>query len=296
VVNESVLQYGNWLLVQSDSLPPWVGVIDTPREWSPRIVSVHAYTPEHVFGQRRGPLELKITGSAGTIFDKLLTRVNNEEKTVIVSGDIWRGGTQREETINPTPLSEDLERIYERSREEYTWRPETDDNGKLVVYADWVQRLGVDTTALLHEGKGGGNIENLNNVFVEDGDIFNDILSYGDGLSWQSKPNVTVIDPPSGEKYGLRQTSLSNSGVTTTNTLRANGLDHLAQVKDTVKTFHVNALNVGDTYKFLQLGNSMVLRFENIGFGGYETNVRIVGMIMDSANKNKVELVLEETV
>lgn len=298
VVNERVLQYGNWLLVQSDVLPDWVGVIDTPREWSPRAVAVHAYTPERVFSWRRGPLERKLTGSAGAIFSQLLVTVNQAEATVIRDGNIWRGGIQREETINPTPLSEDLQRIYERSGEEYNWRPTTDNRGMLIVYADWVSRIGVDTTALLHEGKSGGNIEALNNIMVEDGEIVNDILAYGDGMSWTSKPNETVRDTTSIHTYGLRQVGMEFTGVTNKTTLRDNGNANLLLNKNPSRTYHVNALNVGGTFSWIGLGNRLTLRFENIGFTGgpvgFETSVRIVGLHVDSSEKNKVELVLDE--
>jgi len=303
IVNEKNLQYGNWLLVESDQLPAWVGVIDTPREWSPRVVAVHAYTPEHVFGQRRGPLEIKLTGSPGNVFEDLIGIVNKAEPTVIKTGNIWRSDLDMEETINPTPLSEDLQRITERSGEEYTWRPDTDINGRLIVYADWTKRLGIDTSVLLHEGKEGGNIEFLNDVFVEDGDIYNDLLAYGDGMSWQSRPIYIVTDAVSRDKYGLRETSENYTGVSNTNTLFVNGREALAQSSKTVKTFHVNAINTGrndSVYKYLGLGNSMTLQLQNMGFSssglGFETTVRVVGIVMDSQEKNKVELVLEEHV
>jgi len=294
VVNEKVLQFGNWLLVESDSLPAWVGVIDTPREWSPRIVAVHAYTPEHVFGWRVGPLEEKITGSAGLIFEKLIAKLNQREPTIIRSGNIWRGGRQREETLNPTQLSEDLQRITERSGEEYNWRPEIDTSGRLIVFADWVERLGAETTALLHEGKGGGNMEGLDNVFMEDGELFNEVLAFGDGMTWRTKPTATVTDETSRARYGLRQIAIEYSGVSNGNTLKENGKAALKESKETIKTFHVNALNVGETYKYIGLGNTLKLQFENMGFGGYQTNVRITGMNINSVTKNKVELVLEE--
>ena len=197
VVNERVLQFGNWLLIENTKLPPWVGVIDTPREWSARVVTVSAYTPEHVFGWRRGPLEEKLTGSAGSIFSKILTYVNQAEHTVMREGEIWKGGTQREETLNPTPLNEDLRRITERSGEEYQFRPVIDAAGKLVVYCDWHEQLGTETGVFLHEGKGGGNVEAVGTILTEDGPIINEVFAYGDGETWQSKPTVTVTAPVS---------------------------------------------------------------------------------------------------
>lgn len=298
VVNEKALQFGNWLLVESDTLPAWVGVIDTPRYWSARSVDVFAYTPEHVFGWRRGPLEDVLTGSAGTIFEGILNRVNYWEPTIIQAGDIWRGGVQRQETINPTLLNKDLKRITERSQEEYQWRPSTGTNGRLVVYADWLEQLGEDTSVMLHEGAGGGNIEAVGNIMVEDGPIVNEVLTYGDGETWRSKPRAVVRDQDSIGRYVLRQDAKGYSGVTNVQTLTDNGANHIAQFKSPARTFRLNALNVGDTFKYIRLGNRLPLQFQNIGFytgeQGLKTRVRIVGMAYDSSEKNKINLAVEE--
>lgn len=293
IVNSNILNYGNWLLIENDTLPAWIGVIDIPREWSARNVTVCAYTPEHLFGQRRGPLEEKITGSAGTIFTKLLQKVNQAEKTIIRAGEIYTGGAQREETLNPTLLNRDLQRVWERSGEEYQWRPVVSDTGKLTVYADWLKKLGVDTGALLFEGKGGGNIEDKNNVLVEDGPIVNDLLAYGDGISWQSKPNVVIRDNDSIGSYGLRQDAEEYAGVSNVQTLTKNGQKKVNQFKETAKTHKLFAVNKGDTFQYISLGNRFTVRFENIRFG-YEAKVKIIGMAYDTDSRNKIELVVEE--
>lgn len=297
IVNKDVLRFGNWILIQNSVLPPWVGTLDTPREWSPRNVTITAFTSEHVFGWRRGPLEEKITGSAGTVFEKLLQYVNRAEATILRAGDIFRGGVQREETINPTLLSRDLERIFERSGEEYAFRPVVS-GGRLIVYCDWSKKLGVDTGVLLHEGKGGGNIESVDNVMVEDGPIVNDLLAAGDGESWVSKPVYEVTDATSRGEYGLRQDSQEYTGVTNTRTLRDNGETFIATAKDPTRAYNINALNVGDTFQYIALGNRFNLRFENVGFTGeglgFETTVRILAMMYNPQLRNKIELVVED--
>lgn len=297
IVNDTVLRPGNWILLENDSLMDWVGVIDIPRKWSPRAVVIHCYSPEHVFGWRRGPLEKTLTGSAGTIFSKLLGIVNTAQATPITAGNIWRGGPQREETINPTSLNEDLLRLYERSQEEYQWRPVVTDQGRLIVYADWVERLGEDTAAFLHEGKGGGNLEAGSNIMVEDGPIVNDLLAYGEGATWLSKPNIVVTEPLSISKYGLRQKSKEYQGNSDPATLKTNGLEELALFSEPPKTFSLTALNVGDTFKYIRMGNRLNLQFQNIGFtdggSGTELKVRIKGAHYDPQTKNKIKLVVE---
>lgn len=301
IVNETVLQFGNWILIENSVLPSWVGVIDTPRGWGSREVEVSAYGPEHVFGQRYGPLEEKINGSAGSIFFRLLAMVNRPEATVIRPGDIWKNKHPMEVTVNPNPLLETLNDITERSGQEYAWRPIVSDKGRLVIFADWYHKQGLVTSAILQEGYGGGNIEAVGNVMAEDGEIINDVLAYGDGMAWTSKPSEIVRDRGSIGKYGLRQKSVSYTGVIDSATLKQNGSEYLRQNVEPARTFHLNALNVGDTFKYLGLGNVLSLQFQNVGFFGgslgFQTQVRIVGMSYDpTEKKNMLELVVEEVI
>lgn len=298
VVNKDNLRFGNWLLIENSHLPPWVGVIDYPREWSAREVTVTAYTPERVFGWRRGPLEEVVTGSAGAIFERLLYFVNLAEATVIRAGELYRGGAQMEETLNPTTLDESLHRIYERSGQEYQFRPTVSANGQLTIYADWRQTLGEETGIILQEGRGGGNIEAVDNVLVEDGPILNDLFAVGDGESWTSRPVFQVRDAVSIGDHALRQDSEEFAGVTNMQTLRDNGLQRVSQFKDPVNAYQINALHVGDTFAYLRLGNRFKLRFESVGFSsggtGFERSVRIVAMAYDPDVRNKVNLVVED--
>lgn len=297
IVNGRVLNFGNWLLVQNSALPAWVGVLDEPLDWDTREVDIKAYSPEHVFGQRRGPLEEKLTGSAGTIFEKILQHVNEPEQTILQPGNIWRGGPQREETVNPTPLDEDLRRLQERSLEEYQFTPVIF-GGVLQVRVDWLAQLGIDTGFLLHEGKEGGNIKADKKLMVEDGPIYNEILGYGDGETWESKPTVTVRDQESIGKYGLRQYAKSFSGVTDVTTLTENANQLLLDNKQPKRRFRINALNIGDTFKYISLGNRFQLQLQNLGFTGgtlgFKTTIRILGMSYDSSEKNVIGLVVEE--
>jgi hypothetical protein len=296
VVNEYFLQYGNWLLVENDYLPTWIGVLDTPRKWSARSVTVSAYAPDHIFTQRCGPLERKLTGSAGAVFEKIIALVNEPQTTILRAGYIWRGGAQREETINPTLLSEDLKRLWERSGEDYAWRAGVD--SQLVVYGDWVKRLGVDTGIILQEGNGGGNIEAVHEILQEDGTIVNELFAYGDGLTWVSRPNVIVRDYASISRYGLRQGSEEYIGVTNLTTLKDNADIYLRKFANPARTYHLNALHKGGLFKSLALGNRYKLRLQNAGFNGgklgLEKTVRITAMSYNPQVKGKIELTVDE--
>lgn len=300
IVNEDVLQFSNWLLVENSVLPPWVGVIDLPRQWSTRAVTVSAYSPERVFAWRIGPDEKILSASAGSIFEGLVNRVNLAERTVIRVGSIWRGGTQRQMTLNPQKLSEYLQEIHERSGEEYEFTPNVAPDGRLFVTANWVPVLGADTGVLLHEGRGGGNVEAVGRVLVEDGPIVNSVLAFGDGETWQSKPNVKVTDALSVGRFGLREDSIEYSGVISETTLAENANEHIRQFRISAKTFSLNALNVGDTFRYIRLGNIFNVSLQNFGFRGgevgYTGRVRVIGMGYNPGVKNKIQLVVREIV
>jgi hypothetical protein len=302
VVNVKVLNFGNWMLVENDQLPPWFGVIDTPRDWSTRNVTVYAYSPEHVLGWRIGPPEEVVNGSAGKIFQHLLRHMNAAESTIIQEGNIWNSSIDRQQTLNPEPLSKYLSELWEQSGEDYSWTYSFDSVGRFTVFGNWLPIAGAETGVLLQEGKGGGNIEAVGKVMVEDGPIVNRVLAFGDGETWNSKPTVTVNADRSWISYGLREQSQEYAGVVIQATLYENSMSHLLLYQQPARSFSLNALNVGDTFKSIGLGNVVKIRFENIGFSstgggnGFEGRVRIVGMRYNPANKNKIELVVREIV
>lgn len=295
IVNQDLLQFGNYLLVENSRLPAWVGIIDTPRGWDATEVEVNAYTMERMFSYRRGSLDTKYTGSAGDIFEQMVNYINSQEQTIMRAGSIWRGGSKREETINPNKLINNLEQLQERSLEEYEFVPQVS-NGRLTVFANWRERLGKSTPITLNSAPNGGNIETP--TMTEDGDIANDVFGYGDGLTWQTRPSRPASDAVSISKYGLRQDSQEWRGVKQISTIETNNEDYLNDNKEPKKIFQVTALNVGETFDYIRIGNKAGLKIKNIGFSnngiGVLTNVRILGISYSPKNGQKVKLVLEE--
>jgi len=297
VVTEQNLQFGNYLLVENDTLPAWVGVIDTPQQWGSRHVTVSAYTPERILAQRVGVMEWIAQGSSGALFNWILNKTNIDEITALTAGEIWSGSKTMQETFHPTPLSNNLKSIRERSGNDYRWRPVTAADGKLIIYADWYERLGLDYDVLLHEGTGGGNIEAGQSILTVDGTITNSILGYVKWQTWASSPWIKKIDDVSAEKYGFR--AIGKQYEANSYWALLGGItDDLPKNAYPKKRFMVNALNVGDTFKYIGLGNSLRLQMQNIGFTngvvGYEGQTRIIGMAYNPQVRNKIGLVMEE--
>ena len=297
IVNESVLQFGNYLLIENSRLPAWVGIIDTPRGWDSQTVEVNAYTLERMFKYRRGALERKLTGSAGNIFAEFINVINTAEPTILQAGNIWAGGDRREETINPNTLERNLQQIQERSKEEYDFTPIIQ-NGKLVILANWYSKLGNSVSCNLYSASKGGNIEMA--TMSEDDEIINNLLGYGDGMAWSSRPVRIMSDTASITAYGLRQSSSNWNGVSSPATLDANNLELVTQKRNPRRIYQLTALNIGDTFDYIKLGNTLPLIMDNLGFvksvRGTVTNVRIMGMSYNPQAGQKIKLVVTEII
>lgn len=297
VVNETVLQFGNYLLVENSKLPAWVGVIDTPRSWDSKSVTISAYTPERLFQYRRGSQSDEvISGSAGTIFLEMLRRINSKEKTILESGVIFTGGSRREETLNPNTMDINLRQLQERSLEEYSFRPIVKKN-KLAIMCDWSKQLGIQTPLTLAQAKNGGNLGE--STMREDEDIYNDIFGYGEGLTWDTKPKYTTRNADSVSKYGLREKGEGWRGVVNISTIIQNNTDMILETKQPKKIFQLVALNIGDTFKYLDMGNRIKILLEGIGFSQYGNNTladtRILGMSYSPRqNKNSIRIVAKD--
>lgn len=299
-VDIDVINPGNWLYVQNSSLQDWIGVIDFPREWAARKVTVHAYTPERLLRWRRGPIQQVLNGPAGAIFEQYIAWVNQAEPTILQPGNIWKDGRTQTDTVNPVKLDTKLRALYVSSGQEYTWRADTDQFGRLIVYADWVQRLGTNTNLLLQEGKGGGNIEATAQPMIESEPVENDILGYGDGLTWLTKPTTQKRDIDSIHKYGLREGTKEFRGVTVPATLSDKTQSVLDNISNPLHTFDVVGLdkNGALVFPWLRQGNRVNLRMQSVGFVnggiGVDTSCRILGMGFNPADGNRVPLILRE--
>lgn len=294
--NETVLNFGNWVVVESTQLPAWVGTIAS-REWrGDRTITIAAFSPEWLLSQRIGPIEKIITASAGEIFVEIIRQANSDEQTLIRAGEIYIG-EDMQETLNPLSLDKDLNRIYERSGEEYAWRVSFNPNGQLIVYGDWFDRLGADTNFFLREGKGGGNIESGKRVLVEDAPRGNYLFGYGNGLTWKTKPYSIAEDSTSQNRYGLIQQSISYYGLTTKAAITKNVNAELKKRKNPSSVYSVTAIDSANTFPYLVLGNTMYLSMENIGFttgnlGTLKKRVRIMGMFYNPIDAGKIDLAL----
>lgn len=280
---EPVLRYGNLVLIEDDRLPSWSGVIDLPREWPVRAVTVRAYSGEWLLSYRRGD-NVKRTGTAGEIFKEIIAYCNLAEYLGVEIGSVWGGGMSREETLNPQNsrgVYDDVLQIAERADNDF-WFEAVLDKGKLGFRANWVQRRGRVLNMTLEEG---AHLKLSDRPMVEQGQIINDLLGIGEGSSTASKVTARRVDDESRARYRLRQGSVYFSGNTQVGTVENNTESALKQCREPMRVFDVGLLNRGGLWKKVWVGDQVEIRFNTVGFTGSNfgctTPVRILGMETD---------------
>jgi hypothetical protein len=273
----AVLNYGNPVLIEnSDGLLAWCGFIDK-RGFDGGAAKTVAFTPEHIFTQRRGPQKLTLKGSAGEIFVQMINYINSLEETILQVGNIDSDSGYMEETLNPVTIDFNLARIVARSGEGYRWRPEVVD-GRLTIYCDWTPNLVINSGLILHDGYNVSGEHPLNETAPA-----NDILTYGKGTDWTKRLTATAVDAESIEDYGLRQKSFSIPTPSQA-TLALTAQNKLNQLKQPKTNFPLSALNIGDTFSKLQPGAlATVTTLVGEGFSedglGYQSNNVIIKTI-----------------
>ena len=273
---EEFLRFGNILLIKHDSLPPWVGFIDFPREWNGDKVRVNAVSAEILLDWRMVlPTQIETT-EAGVI------------REVIRQANLWPGlklfegkiGTNTN-TSRTWILGGKANDMVAQTGAEWTITP-NEDNGILRLELNADRQLGIQTRFVLDET----NSKNYNPALTETGPIFNYMFVVSSVDSAGARSYVEFRDDYSIARYGLRQVILETEGLSLSD-LQVTAEGKLSVFKDVQYIATPTVLNVGDAFKNIERGNrigwkSAFAGFSNNGIGS-ETSLRVLGYEYDDA-------------
>lgn len=287
------LQFGQYILIRHASLPDWIGVI-VSRKWTNGAVEIKAIQSEYIL-RKRNTTPGEVRGTPGSIFQQILEDTNNQpfnEKTII-PGVIYSASPQKAQKSGHDGLTI-IQDISTRSGNDFDIRHAFNVNGKLYLTGNWYQRKGIVTNRTLREG---WNIQASNGLLEEDIRIsFNYLLGRGDASTDGTRKVSTQFDEASINLYGLNQAVTVFSGNKEQVTVDANTLNLLIASKDPFKTFDIVALNVGDLFTYLDVGNIYYTDMNSAGFSGSgfgsQDMVRLFGMEYDDES-DTCRLVLE---
>lgn len=291
-----IVEFGNYLVIDHDKLPTWAGIIDPPRPWGYKKFTVKARGAEYILHYRATPITMLVEETPGNIFAELLVEANKTADTYIREGVLYVEGALRKETYNAALIYEKIVELSKNFKMDWDVLPIVDANGRLTFTANWYKAKGMIRDLVLQEGH---NIELSENPLTEQGEIINDLFGFGNGASWESKPTANAQNTASIAQYGHRQ------GVQQFNTnypekvpvLTENAVSISGQPR---RTFNPTALDKGDTFYNLELGDTLPIEFFSVGFndnGGFGTsaNVRIMAMSY-SDTTNRVDIACDEVI
>lgn len=288
---EDYLRFGNFVLVEHDKLPIWGGMIDTPRIWGHGSVTSTVYSAEYILTCMITDKTLTIEGSFGAIFQKLINQLfNNDIGNVLRIGTIYGGGKTVKRIYNYGNIYDEVKKLCKDSGNDFELLPAIDANGRLYFTANWYEKRGMLKQFTLYEDQ---NIKLSSTPMREQGRIGNQLRIYGNGATSSSRPVASRTNAVSSGKYGERWLAQAGQG----EDLNANADALIIEYADPRKTFDITAIDTGDTYYQMRVGDQFPVSFHSVGFSGSgfgtSETVRILQMAFDE-EKHELKLVADE--
>jgi len=291
---DTILRFGNRILIQEDDMGMWGGIVLPPRNWTADGVTFTAYTIEKLLDLRY-PSAVSYTGYAGDIFEDLITSANTTEDTLIAFGTSYAGGESWTEETTDT-VYKALAAITKRTGQDWEIEPSINSVGNVAWSSYWKSSRGEDLSANVVLEEGTHFKIATGPLLSEQGPIYNSIkLVKYDGVGVTT--TATADDDDSMAVYGTLQ-GIFNETVPTGYTAQTY-CDYLLSVyKEPRKTFKLSVINdEEDTLKNIRLGNTITVLLVTYGFTGnglgLETRVRITAMEADERDST-LTLVVNE--
>lgn len=274
-----LLEFGNWLYVQNDSLSDWVGMIDTPRTWHNGYVEVHAFEAPFLLQYRPAPRNATITGTPGSLFTQLLDNANSQEDTLIQAGSVFAGGAAYDIIVNDSTYKH-IKDIATNNHHEWVCTPAIV-NQRLVIVMSWLERAGTLTDLELAQGK---NILYGDTPLDESGEILNSIEALSETTD-EAAIVANYEDTASRNRYGLRRIREVFQGIPDGTALLSVGKQAVTDKGDASFATPLTVVNTGNAFANIRLGNIAKYKYTNVGFFGdslgMEQFVRIEGYRFD---------------
>lgn len=305
---ETILQYGNLIHIEhipskdgdgntNGKLPDWAGIILPDRAFPFGRVRFNAYSLEGLLSFRPMPLT-HIEGTPRQMFTLIIQYANEAAGRAGLANNIpIQLGTLDD---LPLKLSDDLsqsalthiQKLVSNAGMDWDITTEIDGKGNLQVYANLYTRKGSDTSLILNNLNTQRD-ENDQGV-VEQGTPFNVVFGFSQANTKESRFGPLMgINQGAYDDYGFLGTNTVFTGTHDAASV-ANAAQSLADAigrprKIIPKRF---VLDIGDTFSYLNTGNTVALQETNAGFapgGGFgmvESRARILSLDYNDLSNN----------
>jgi len=294
-----IIEFSNHILIQHDKLPDWGGVIMTPRSWGNGAVNITAYSAMWKYKRIRSNGGTRIFQTPASFIVRLIERINAYGDARIRAGSSLDGtGMYSLAMSDSGTMYDTLKTMVDAFP--YYWIdfiPGFDDSNRLIFNATW-SKYNTDVVATTLEE--GNNIEALDPILTEQGDIINDLRTASAGISLEDKQENALLDQASIDYYGKgsrTENLTTNSKYGGSGTPYEETLARLNWYKQPRKLYNFKVLDIGNAWRDVRIGTLMPLRLYNVGFQGSgfgaSGSVRVIGMVF--SEDGRLETVCEES-
>lgn len=295
---EYILNYGNLILIEhkpsvnadgttNGVLPPWVGVLAPPRQWSFGQIACTAYSAEHILNFRCSPAPFTATGTPGAIYKQLILWGNdpsfNPFALPIQIGQIDMSGATTSITVKGS-IQDEIKGLVKDFGGDWDIQPFVTSNNRLQLVANYYLSKGVNVGRTFSNI----NVQYTDPLYVEQGDFVNWVRGYSPATSAGNRNFASVVDAAGLAKNGLfgtNQVFTSIAGDVTAagiEAVRAAAQQYLTANRIPTRTVAPNILDSGNDFSYLNIGNTWNIALDTVGFTngqiGLVGSVRITAM------------------
>lgn len=279
-ITADVLKYRNLIKIEHDRAGVWAGVLEHPQSWGDNSIELTAYSPDKLL-EFRAATSTTYTGTAGAIFAQIISEANHTQPSGITLGSAASSGGAFSEPAQDGNLYKLMKRVADRSGQEWEFKPVINQLGHLSFEGYWYVSRGSAVNTWLEEGV---NLMASTNgpMMVYQSKVVNRwIIRAQQGTKIIE---ATIEDALSIATYGLCE-DIELPTLPDGMNIYDYAARKLAITKQPRRTFKPIAVDVGDTFTSMELGNTVYLRLLNYGFTdgalGLETQVRLIAKEWD---------------
>lgn len=277
-------QFGNFILIDhkpsqnadnsfNGLLPPWVGMIVPPRQWSYGRLKVTALSAEQVLAFRPMPNYYQ-PGTPGGVYGSMLDYANRWGGIQLQRGNIDYGGRNYPLALKLSVL-EHLRDYSKWTGNDWDITPAIGSNNQLVLQGNWYQKKGIETGLTMSNL----NLQLADPLFSEDGTFYNEVYGSNDGTTNETRIAATSLNQTSIGESGplvVKVVFPNSQGVAqdVMQSMTDNYMANLANNSTFVRTFAPTILDVDNAYSFCNTGNIWRVENDYVGFndGGIGIN------------------------
>ena len=228
ITTKEMTRFRNFVMVFSDLVPTWCGVIWSDRTWEDNNITVSVFSCEYLLSFRRTAKVEQLDGQPGQVFTGLL------KAAVLLEGlPIWidpnritSGGTVVEKEYNRANIFEAVNDLAAESEYYWWFEPLITAGNRLLLRAQWQKNRGIVYHRPLVQGS------NFVDVQVSEiCNVANRIYATGDVEDWATANEYIAQDFASQSAFGLVEDSVSDHDATAPDEVIAIGTAELTKRK-----------------------------------------------------------------